>query len=290
MPHLTSHDGVRLYYEEAGQGLPLVFVHEFLGEIHGWEAQLRYFSRKYRCIAYNARGYPPSAVPDHADAYSWEHQRADLRAVLDALGIDRAHLVGLSMGAFASFYFGMKWPERARSMTLAGIGTGSAPADRERMPQQMTATAQALLAEGWVAQARERALSPTRVQLLNKNPRAFDEHVERLKAHSAPGSAMTLLGYQARRPPVGDFVEQMAACTIPTLIVSGDEDEPCLDASLMMKRAMPSAGLAFIPQTGHACNVEEPELFNLLLERFLHQVESGQYRRRDPLATPGRMV
>lgn len=290
MPHLSSHDGVRLYYEEAGQGAPLVFVHEFLGEIHGWEAQLRYFSRKYRCIAYNARGYPPSDVPEKADAYTFENQRADLKAVLDALGVDRAHIVGLSMGAFATFYFGMQWPGRARSMTLAGIGTGSSPGDRETMPQQSIATAEALLASGWETQAPERALSPTRVQLQAKNPRAFAEHVEMLKAHSAVGSAMTLMGYQARRPALSDFAEQMARCEVPTLIISGDEDEPCLDASLMLKRHMPSAGLAFVPQTGHACNVEEPELFNLLLERFLHQVESGQYRLRDPRAVPGRMV
>jgi pimeloyl-ACP methyl ester carboxylesterase len=290
MPELTSHDGVRLYYEEAGSGTPIVFVHEFLGEIHGWEAQLRYFSRKYRSIAYNARGYPPSEVPDHSDAYSWEHQRRDLKAVLDALGIERAHLVGLSMGAFAAFYFGMQWPERALSMTLAGIGTGSSAGDRERVPQQMTEAAQGLLKNGWALEAEARALSPTRVQLLAKNPRAFAEHVERLRQHSSKGSALTLLGYQAKRPPLSDFKDQMAACTVPTLVVSGDEDEPCLDASLMLKRAMPSAGLAFIPQTGHACNVEEPELFNALLERFLHQVESGQYRMRDPRAVPGRMV
>ena len=82
----------------------------------------------------------------------------------------------------------------------------------------------------------------------------------------------------------------MAKCTVPTLIISGDEDEPCLDASLMLKRHMPSAGLAFMPQTGHACNLEEPELFNQLCEQFFHQVESGQYRMRDPRATPERIL
>ena len=290
MPHISASDGARLYYEEAGSGEPLVFVHEFLGEYRCWEAQMRYFSRKYRCVAYNARGYPPSDVPDSPDDYSFEHQRGDLKALLDALRIDRAHIVGLSMGAFATFYFGMKWPERARSLTLAGIGSGSMPDARDRFVSESEASARELLEAGWEACAAARTLTPTRVQLRNKNPRGFDEFVGMVRRHSALGSANTLKGYQARRPALQDFAAQMAACTVPTLIISGDEDEPCLDASLVLKRAMPSAGLAFLPQTGHACNLEEPELFNLLCERFFHQVESGQYRARDPLAVPGRIL
>lgn len=290
MPHISCQDGVRLYYEEAGSGQPMVFVHEFAGEYRSWEAQMRYFSRKYRCVAYNARGYPPSDVPDSPDAYSFEHQRSGLLAVLDSLGIEKAHIVGLSMGAFATFYFGMKWPERALSLTLAGIGSGSMPDARTAFAAESEAAGDSLLEKGWPEMAPVRGLTPTRVQLRNKDPRGFAEFLQMLSEHSAKGSAMTLKGYQARRPALQDFAAEMAACTVPTLIVSGDEDWPCLDASLMLKRAMPSAGLAFLPQTGHACNLEEPALFNLLLERFVHQVDSGQYQMRDPLAKPGRML
>ncbi len=290
MPHVSCQDGVRLYYEEAGSGQPMVFVHEFAGEYRSWEAQMRYFSRKYRCVAYNARGYPPSDVPDSPDAYSFEHQRSGLLAVLDSLGIEKAHIVGLSMGAFATFYFGMKWPERALSLTLAGIGSGSMPDARAAFAAESEAAGDSLLEKGWPEMAPVRGLTPTRVQLRNKDPRGFAEFLQMLSEHSAKGSAMTLKGYQARRPALQDFAAEMAACTVPTLIVSGDEDWPCLDASLMLKRAMPSAGLAFLPQTGHACNLEEPALFNLLLERFVHQVDSGQYQMRDPLAKPGRML
>ncbi len=290
MPYVTADDGVRLYYEEAGRGTPILFVHEFLGEYRSWEAQLRYFSRRYRCIAYNARGYPPSDVPERVEDYSFEHQRAGIRAVLDGLGIDKAHVVGLSMGAFATFYFGMQWPERARSLTLAGIGSGSMPEGRAKFRQESEDAAERLLAEGWGKNAKIRGLAPTRVQLQNKNPRAFAEFIALLEQHSAKGSALTLKGYQALRPPLQDFRERMNQCTVPTLIVSGDEDEPCLDASLMLKRSMPSAGLAFMPQTGHACNLEEPELFNAICEKFFHQVESGQYRMRDPRAQSGQML
>ena len=290
MPHITAGDGVKLYYEEAGQGTPILFVHEFMGEYRSWEAQLRYFSRRYRCIAFNARGYPPSDVPEKTDDYGFEHQRAGILAVLDGLKIDKAHIVGLSMGAFATFYFGMKWPERALSLTLAGIGSGSMPETRARFRQESEAAAAKLVAEGWEKSAEVRGDSPTRVQLQNKNPRGFAEFIALVKRHSANGSALTLRGYQALRPSLGDFKEQMAKCTVPTLVVSGDEDEPCLDASLMLKRHMPSAGLVFMPQTGHACNLEEPELFNMVCEKFFHQVESGQYRMRDPRATPDRIL
>ena len=290
MPHVTAADGIKLHYEEAGQGTSILFVHEFMGEARSWEAQLRYFSRRYRCIACNARGYPPSDVPSRAEDYSFEHQRGDILAMLDGLNIDKAHVVGLSMGAFATFYFGMVWPERALSLTLAGIGSGSMPDSRTTFKQESEAMADALLAQGWEKSVAVRTQSPTRVQLQNKNPRGFDEFVELVKRHSAKGSAMTLKAYQALRPSLDDFREQMARCRVPTLIISGDEDEPCLDASLMLKRLMPSAGLMFMPQTGHACNLEEPELFNMACEKFFHQVESGQYRMRDPRAAPGRIL
>ena len=290
MPHITTSDGVNLYYEESGSGTPIVFVHEFLGEYRSWEAQMRHFSRRYRCIAFNARGYPPSDVPEQPERYSFEHQRAGILAVLDGLGIERAHIVGLSMGAFATFYFAMKWPQRALSITLAGIGSGSMAASRAQFKDEALSNADDLLREGWVQGAERRAITPTRVQVLNKSPRAFDEFIGLLRQHSALGSANTLRGYQALRPSLSDFAAEMAACTVPALIVSGDEDEPCLDASLMLKRAMPSAGLVFLPQTGHACNLEEPDLFNAACERFFHQVESGQYRMRDPRASGGRML
>jgi len=289
MPHITGDGGVKLYYEEAGAGTPILFVHEFMGEYRSWEAQLRHFSRRYRCIAYNARGYPPSDVPGKVEDYGFEHQRADILAMLDGLKIDKAHIVGLSMGAFATFYFGMQRPERALSLTLAGIGSGSMPESRAKFKQESEAAAEQLLNGGWEKSTAARGESPTRVQLQNKNPRGFAEFIELVRKHSAKGSALTLKGYQALRPSLGDFEAQMAKFRVPTLIISGDEDEPCLDASLMLKRHMPSAGLVFMPQTGHACNLEEPDLFNLLCEQFFHQVESGQYRMRDPRATPGRI-
>ena len=127
---LTTDDGVRLHYEEAGSGTPIVFVHEFAGDARSWEPQVRHFSRRYRCIAYCARGYPPSEVPESFERYSQERARDDIRSVLDGLKIERAHIVGLSMGANATLHFGLTYPRRVLSLTFAGGGYGSSPATR----------------------------------------------------------------------------------------------------------------------------------------------------------------
>src|SRR5262245_48538364 len=132
MPHLTTDDNVRLYYEEVGSGIPILFVHEFAGDYRSWEPQLRSFARRYRCIAYNARGYPPSEVPAPGAAYSQARAAADIRSVLDQLKIDTAHVVGLSMGGLAVLHFGLTYPERARSLLVGGAGYGSEPGERDK--------------------------------------------------------------------------------------------------------------------------------------------------------------
>ena len=122
MPHATAQDGTRLYYEEAGSGTPLIFIHEFAGDHRSWEPQMRFFSRYFRCITYAARGFPPSDVPEDGARYSQAHARDDVVAVLDHLKIERAHVVGLSMGGLAALHVGITYPGRARSLVIAGAG------------------------------------------------------------------------------------------------------------------------------------------------------------------------
>ena len=111
--------------KRSGQGTPILFVHEFAGDHRSWEPQLREFGKRYRCIAYAARGYTPSDVPADANAYSYKHVMRDAVAVLDHLKIDRAHIVGLSMGGYTTLQVALNHPSRVRSMTLAGTGSGS---------------------------------------------------------------------------------------------------------------------------------------------------------------------
>jgi pimeloyl-ACP methyl ester carboxylesterase len=281
MPYAPSK-GAKLYYEEVGSGHPLLFVHEFAGDHRSWEAQLRFFARRYRCIAYNARGYPPSDVPDDPALYAQERQSDDAAAVLDHLGIERAHVVGLSMGAHATLFFGLRHPARASALVLAGIGSGAPQDKRARFQADALAAAARFEREGAAVMAEAMVLGPARVQLQNKDPRGWDEERRLLAEHSAQGSANTLRGYQATRPSLYDHADAIARMTIPTLVIAGDEDEPCLDASLWLKRTMPYAGLAFLPRTGHCVNLEEPDLFNRLVLDFLTLVEQGRWGKRDP--------
>ena len=165
MPFVTSR-GARLYYEEHGSGRPIVFVHEFGADLREWAQQVNWFSREYRCIAFNARGYPPSEVPESGDLYGYEYAADDILAVLDGLGIDKAHVVGLSMGAYATLQFGLRHPDRALSLVPAGIGAGAPYEHREIFRQQAEATADRLLevrtsgSEGSILKSKEQSISP----------------------------------------------------------------------------------------------------------------------------------
>ncbi|MGH6628515.1 MAG: alpha/beta fold hydrolase, partial [Burkholderiales bacterium] len=274
------------YYEEAGSGAPVVFVHEFAGDHRSWEPQLRFFPRRYRCITFNARGYPPSDVPEDPERYSQARARDDIRCVLDGLGLAKAHVVGLSMGAFASLHFGMQYPQRALSVTVAGGGYGAHPVQYLDFQAAARENAKIIRERGMAHFAATYGHGPTRVQFQNKDPRGFAEYIQQLSEHSTLGSANTNLGYQGRRPSLYELTGEMQRMQVPTLIMAGDEEEPCLEACLLMKRCIPTAGLAILPKSGHGINLEEPALFNSLLENFLHQVEAGRWGLRDPRAAP----
>jgi pimeloyl-ACP methyl ester carboxylesterase len=286
MSYATAGDGVKLYYEEAGSGATMIFVHEFAGDHRSWEPQLRFFSRRYRCVAFNARGYPPSDVPDELQRYSQERARDDVIAVLDHLGVDCAHVVGLSMGSFTTLHVGLAYPQRARSLVIAGCGYGALPGQEDKFRADSEALARLLEAQGTSAFATY-ALGPARVQLQNKDPRGYREFADALARHSAAGAACTLRGVQMRRPALYGLTEAMRRVTVPTLIMTGDEDEPCLEPALLLKRSIPTAGLVVLPRSGHMINLEEPALFNRAVADFLAAVEAGRWEPRDPRATVG---
>ena len=285
MPHLTTDDGIKLYYEEVGSGIPIVFVHEFAGDFRSYEGQMRYFGQRYRCIAYNARGYPPSDVPNDGEKYSQERARDDIRAVLDALKIDKAHIVGLSMGGFATLHFGFTYPERARSLVVAGCGYGATPDKRGQFAEEAEAAAKNFEKLGMAKAAEGYALGPTRVQFQNKDPRGWREFADQLADNSTEGAARTMRGVQKRRPSLFDLVDKMKAITVPTLIMTGDEDWPCLEPGILMKRTIPTAALIVMPNAGHTINLEEPAAFNQHIAEFFHTVDVGAWRKRDPRAT-----
>ena len=278
---VRARDGTRLHVEECGSGTPVVFAHEFGGDHRSWEPQLRYLGRYVRCIVYGARGYAPSEVLEEPDRYSQGHARDDLLAVLDGLQIPRAHLVGLSMGAFAALHLTLGFPDRVRSLVLASCGWGARPEDQERFRKECE-TAAAAFESHWAEAVRHHALGPTRVQFRAKDPRGWEEFAARLAEHSPVGQVCTLRGVQMRRPSLWEMVEPMRALTVPTLVMVGDEDEPCLEAGLLLKRSIPTAGLLVFPFSGHTLNLEEPESFNRALLEFLVRVEQGRPIARGP--------
>lgn len=284
MPYATTDDGVKLYYETTGSGAPVIFVHEFAADHRSWEAQMRHFGQRYRCITFGARGYPPSDVPEAPSSYSQVRATDDILAVLDHLKIPAAHVVGLSMGGFATLHFGFRHPTRALSLVVAGVGYGAEKEQQARFKSEVEVVARSLLDEGMVAFAAKYAYGPTRVQFENKDPRGFAQFKKELGEHSALGSANTQLGVQGVRPSLYDLVDRMRALAVPTLVLTGDEDWPCLAPSMLMKREIPSAALAVMPNCGHTINLEDPDLFNQIVGDFIVQVQAGRWPKRDPRA------
>jgi pimeloyl-ACP methyl ester carboxylesterase len=274
MPKATLN-GVGIHYEVTGHGFPLIFCHEFAGDYRSWEPQVRFFSRRYQVVTWNARGYPPSDVPKDVSAYSQENTVEDLRALLQHLNIRQAFIAGLSMGGSVTLNFGFAHPDMARGLIVAGAGTGSANPKTYR--PEVAATAQHFEDIGMKAAAEEYARTPTRLQFLRKDPRGWAEFKDALAGHSVLGATHTLRGVQGKRPSLFDQALQMRALRVPTLILCGDEDEPCIDPSIFMKRNISSAGLVFFPQTGHTLNLEEPDLFNRTVQGFLTAVENGSW-------------
>lgn len=282
MPYAVTADKVRLYYEEVGQGTPVLFVHEFAGDHRSWEPQLRELGKRYRCIAYAARGYTPSDIPADKDAYSYLDVMRDCVGVLDHLGIDSAHIVGLSMGGYTTLQVALNHPGRVRSMVLAGTGSGSERWYTETFHKQSRELGDQFEREGAASVARTYGNGPSRIPFAIKDARGFAEFARMLAEHDATGSANTSRGFQGARPSLYDFETGIRALKIPALIVVGDEDDRCVEPSLFLKQTIAASGLVVLPKTGHVVNLEEPDLFNQLVGDFLSLVDAGRWPARDP--------
>jgi len=282
VPYVTTPDNLKLYYEEVGQGAPILFVHEFAGDHRSWEAQLREFGKRYRCIAYAARGYKPSAIPVDAAAYSYQHVMRDAIAVLDHLKIAQAHLIGLSMGGYTALQVALNHADRVRSMVLAGTGSGSERWYTKEFYKRSRELAAQFEREGSAAVAQTYGRGPSRIQFELKDPRGFAEFSRQLAEHDAQGSAHMSRGFQGARPSLYDFEKDIRQLPTPTLIVVGDEDERCIEPALFLKDTLSASGLVIFPRTGHAVNLEEPDLFNQVVSDFLFRVDAGSWLPRDP--------
>ena len=279
MPYCTA-DGARLYYEEAGAGTPIVFVHEFSGDLWSWEKQIQHFSRRYRCVAFNARGYPPSDVPKSPSRYSHRHAVNDIAAVMRHLGLRKAHIMGCSMGSRSTLDFGIAYPRMALTLTMIGLGSGGDPRNKGQFRRQNEARARLYEEEGLATVLRGLRKAANRVRLKDKNPRAFEDFGRRFMQHSAEGCANITRRVQGMRPSLFSLERALRGLKVPAHLVVGDEDPGALDSSLFVKRVCPVARLSVVPDTGHLVNLEEPDLLHRLTEDFYGLVESRRWRRR----------
>jgi len=270
-----SANGVEIYYEVTGQGYPLIWSHEFGGSYDSWEAQVKFFSRRYQVITYAARGWPPSDVPEDPTAYTQDIVVNDLYLLMRHLNISEAHIGGLSMGGSVALNFGIAHPEMAKSLIVASAGSGST--NRDTFLSTGQSMADRLLSEGMVPVAKDYGTTNIRVQLRRKDPMGFETFARLLSEHSATGSALTYQGFVMNRPTVFELEDKLKSLRVPTLIMIGDEDEPCIEPGIFMKRTIPVSGLSCFPQSGHAINLEEPDLFNRTVLDFLTAVEAERW-------------
>lgn len=276
MPH-ASVNGISLYYEETGQGDAIVFAHEFSDDCRSFTGQVAHFAPRHRCVVYNARGFAPSEAPEALDAYSQEQSVEDMAGLMHHLGIEAAHVVGISMGSMTTLHFGLRHPELARTLVICGTGPGDTARAKARFEAELEELITDVETRGWPGIAEDYGLTDDRMRLRDKNPAAYAAFRERLAMRAVNGPLQTLRRTVTGRPLLADLATQLSGMEVPTLILTGDEDHVCIDTSLYLKRLLPAAGLSIVPGTGHAVNVEEPELFNRTLDSFFDAVEAGRW-------------
>ena len=273
----ASVNGISLYYEESGQGDAIVFAHEFSDDCRSFAGQVAHFAPRYRCVVYNARGFAPSEAPEALDAYSQEQSVEDMAGLMRHLGIEAAHVVGISMGSMTTLHFGLRHPEMARSLVICGTGPGDTARAKARFEAEIEDFIADIETRGWARVAEDYGLTDDRRRLRDKNPTAYAAFQERLAMRAVNGPLQTLRRTVTGRALLADLSEQLEAMEVPTLILTGDEDHVCIDTSLWLKRLLPAAGLSVVPGTGHAVNLEQPDLFNRTLESFFVAVETGRW-------------
>ncbi|TDD27915.1 alpha/beta fold hydrolase [Kribbella turkmenica] len=279
---VEASDGVRLHVTAEGDGPPVLFLHEYAGDHRSWSGQVAGLKDEFRCVTYSARGYLPSDVPADPAAYSWQRAVQDAIDVLDALGIEQAHVVGLSMGGYTALQLGRLHPDRLRSIMAVSAGSGSEPAKRAAYLDEARIVADQLRTRGTAEVGAQMAVGPSRIQLKHRDEAAWQEFVNLFTDHSAEGLALTVLGIQGARPSLWDLIDDFSRIPVPLLVVNGDEDEACLSTGLLLKRAVPTCGLLILPNSGHVPNLEDPGRFNDITRQFARCVESEAWPERDP--------
>lgn len=266
MPRATVN-GVSLYYEVAGRGTPVVFVHGFACGMKSWEPQVTALSERFRMITYDVRGFGISDAPDDPAQYSQATSIADLAGLLDELNIKRAVVGGLSMGGNIALNFALTHPDRVRSLIIADTGAGSDEhADWVAVAHGLADAAE----RGGMEAFTDRACAnPLFASYIAQGPHAERFLRSCLMTHRARGVAHTAREVLTKRPALYSLEDQMRALRAPTLLIVGEHDEPCVRVHTWMAKTLPRATAVTIPGVGHLTNLEAPDAFNRAVLRFL---------------------
>jgi pimeloyl-ACP methyl ester carboxylesterase len=272
---VVSVNGVDLFYEETGSGFPLVLCHEFAGDMRSWDPQVRHFSRRYRVITFNYRGYPPSSVPQDEASYAHELLVEDLRQLLGKLNISRAHIAGLATGGNVALNFAIVYPQFVAGLVVAGAGAGTV--DRERWLVGARSFADDIERKGVEGIVENIVNAPQRVIFKEKDPRGWASFIEMIRSFSPVGCMHMMRNALANRKPIFELKEAIEKLRMPILVMIGDQDRPAADSSRFIRDHALFAGLAVVPMCGHTLNSEEPVFFNLLVSDFLAAVDAGHW-------------
>lgn len=251
MPYL-DREGVRIYYEEHGDGPTLLLSHGYTSTGQMWDSQVFALSKDFRILVWDMRGHGRSDSPEDPTLYSEELTVGDMAGILDICGASAAFIGGLSLGGYMSLAFYRRYPERSQALLLFDTGPG-----------YKSDTARAAWNEH--AESRARDLEDRGLEALNQSP-----EVAASRHRGAQGLALAARGMLAQRDST--VMEMLPEIAVPTLVVVGAEDTPFLAATDYMTAKIPQARKVVIPDAGHASNIDQPELFNRALRSFLESL------------------
>jgi len=245
-----DRDGVRLHYEVhdgPADATPLLLSHGFSASAAMWSANVEALAKTRRVIAWDLRGHARSDAPDDPAQYSHELAIGDMAAVLDAAGVERAVLCGMSLGGYLSLAFRLRFPARVRALILVDTGPGYRR-DSER--------------DAWNAHCER-----TAAELDARGAAALRDSPEVAEHPDIGGVARAARGIMAQRD--ASVIESLEAIDVPTLVIVGSEDEPFLRAADYMAARIPGAQKFVVEGAGHAANVDRPEIFNRVVRLWL---------------------
>ena len=271
---LAPVNGTSLYYEVEGSGSPLVLVHGFACGLRTWDPQVRAFAARRRVVTYDGRGHGLSDAPPDAAAYSQPISVEDLHGLLAHLEITRAAIGGLSMGGNIALNFALAYPQMVSALIIADTGAGS---DRTaEWNAGVHAWATILERRGMEAFADAAFENPLFARYVAQGPHAARFIRSCLMTHRARGIAHTAREVLAKRPSIYSLEHELRRLRVPTLLIVGEHDEPCVKVHRFMAATIPGAKHVVLRGVGHLTNLEAPAAFNAAVEKFL----STSRRRR----------